>query len=88
MPEDGLIDDAERAQLLFRARMENGQLGEIAGVPAVTEGRTVFLANPRRLTDRIWWDASYPQGIPPYYGGGFDQFPSPGPGWGYPNRRN
>ncbi len=81
--EDRMIDDPERAEMLFRARMEDGQLVEIAGVPAVTTAQTVVLSRPHYVQDRIWWDASYPLGYPTYAHARSD-FPVPGPGWGRP----
>lgn len=85
-PYDRLIDDPERAELLFRARLENGQLVEVAGVPSVTNQTTVVLTELRRTNDRIWWDTSYPYGPPTYYSGIHSGFPIPGPGWGHPRR--
>ncbi len=83
--QDVQIDDPERAELLFRARVQNGQLTEIAGVPTFNQQHMVVLSQPRRAENRIWWDAYYPFGYPTfndsyYYSG----FPYPGPGWGYP----
>lgn len=89
-PVDVMIDDVERAQLLFRARMEHGRLVEIAGVPSVSNTRTVVLSQPRYLNDRIFWDASYPYGFPPSYDSYYGSYPVPGPGWGspaYPRQR-
>jgi hypothetical protein len=85
-PYDRLIDDVERAELLFRARMDDGKLVEIAGVPSVTNSTTVVLSELRRSNDRIWWDTSYPYGPPTYYSGINAGFPIPGPGWGHPRR--
>lgn len=84
-PQDQLIDDPERAELLFRGRVQGGFLTEIAGVPTFNQQHIVVLTQPRRAENRIWWDAYYPFGYPSfnddyYYSG----FPYPGPGWGYP----
>lgn len=86
-PQDQLIDDPERAELLFRGRVQGGFLTEIAGVPTYNQRHMVVLSQPRRAENRIWWDAHYPFGSPSfnddyYYSG----FPYPGPGWGYPTR--
>ena len=86
-PQDQLIDDPERAELLFRGRVQGGFLTEIAGVPTFNQQHMVVLTQPRRAENRIWWDAYYPFGYPSfnddyYYSG----FPYPGPGWGYPTQ--
>lgn len=87
LPLDQMVDDPERAELLFRGRVQGGFLTEIAGVPTFNQQHTVVLSQPRRTEDRIWWDAYYPFGYPSfnddyYYSG----FPYPGPGWGYPTQ--
>jgi hypothetical protein len=86
-PQDQLIDDAERAELLFRARVEGGQITEIAGVPTFNSKSMIVLTQPRRIENRIWWDASYPFGYSSYRSNYFNSgFLYPGPGWGSTNR--
>ena len=87
--QDRLIDDPERAELLFRARVQGGQITEIAGVPTFNSQHMVVLAEPRRFENRIWWDAYYPFGYPSFNDNYFySGFPYPGPGWGYPTHYN
>lgn len=87
-PQDIQVEDPVQAQLVFRARVEGGQLVEIAGVAPITQGRAIVLNQPRRDEfDRIWWDAAYPFGAPIGYDTWGGSFPLPGPGWGYPSGR-
>lgn len=85
-PQDQMISDLERAQQLYRARVENGVLTEIAGVPSVSNATTVVLSQPRYSSGRLFWETSYPYGYPyeTYHAG----FPVPGPSWGYSGYRD
>ena len=89
-PGDVMIDDIERADMLFRARIEGGQLTEIAAVPGVTNSRSVVLSSPRRIEDRIYWDDGYytRSGYPGYYEGIHSGFPIPAVGYGIARSRH
>ena len=82
--QDRMISDPERAQHLYRAQIENGVLLEIAGVPSVSNSRTVVLSRPHYYENRVMWDTRYPYGYPSSYDTDYGYFPLPGPGWGYP----
>ncbi len=84
-PQDQMISDVERAQQLYRARVENGVLTEIAGVPTVSNATTVVLSRPRYYGERVYWDADYPFGYPGTFDSLHGGFPVPGPGWGHPS---
>ncbi len=83
-PQDQMISDLERAQQLYRARVENGVLTEIAGVPSVSNATTVVLSQPRYNSGRLFWETSYPYGSPYPYESYYASYPVPGPSWGYP----
>ncbi len=83
-PQDRMISDVERAQQLYRARVENGVLTEIAGVPSVSNSTTVVLSRPHYSGERLFWETSYPYGYPGSFESIHSGFPLPGPGWGYP----
>lgn len=90
-PEDRFIDDAERAEVLFRARVEGGEVTEIASISPLPDPTATYASASSPPT------GSWIYGPPVFHSlvfgiGAYDhphnyihnRYPIPGPGWGYP----
>jgi len=89
-PEDRLIDDTERADVLFRARVENGEIAEIASIAALPDPTPAPVYQSAASRSWVYGPPVYHSlvfGIAAYdhpYDYVHRRFAVPGPGWGIP----